>query len=35
MGGDGFFGNMQRLEASGSYGEDVVNVLHLAFDDQI
>jgi hypothetical protein len=35
VGGDGLFGHMQRLEAGGSYGEDVVDVLHLAFDHQV
>jgi hypothetical protein len=35
MRGDGLFGDVERLEAGGSYRENVVDVLHLAFDDQV
>src|SRR5215471_11150132 len=33
--GDGLFGNVERLEAGGPHGEDAVDVLHFAIDDQI
>ncbi len=33
--GHGLFSHTQRLEMRGSHGIDVVDVLHLAVDDQI
>src|SRR5580658_3649741 len=35
VGWHGFFSDVQRLEAGGSNGEDIVDVLHFAFDDQV
>src|ERR1700722_2335760 len=35
MRGHGLFGDVERLEAGGSHGEHVVDVLHFAFDQEI
>ena len=35
VGRNGLFGYMQRFESSGPYGENIVDILHLAFNEQI
>src|SRR5579872_213337 len=35
VGGNSLFGHVQGFKAGGAHGEDAVNILHFAFDNQI